>query len=161
MSSLQLSNQLAYDILGHFWLHRAFSQVSRFDGVFLIWELIMISSRYCKYPTMGDKYISCNEGRSSRQLTLFLDNQGSDTRRGAGIVLLNLIGQCGVRSHPPSISLLEINLPIASSRNQCLPSEGKPAVYQRHGYQCCLYVLYRGSGVRIAVVAGVGEWKAG
>lgn len=24
-----------------------------------------------------------------------LDNQGSDTRRGAGIVLLNLIGQCG------------------------------------------------------------------
>ena len=30
----------------------------------------------------------------------FPDNQGSDTRRGAGIVLLNLIGQCGVRSPP-------------------------------------------------------------
>jgi len=28
-------------------------------------------------------------------LTLQLDNQGSDTRRGAGLVLINLVGQCG------------------------------------------------------------------
>lgn len=25
----------------------------------------------------------------------FVDNQGSDTRRGGGIILLNVIGQCG------------------------------------------------------------------
>ena len=28
-------------------------------------------------------------------LTIALDNQGSDTRRGMSIVLINLIGQCG------------------------------------------------------------------
>lgn len=33
-------------------------------------------------------------GRSALTLKL-LDNQGSDTRRGAGLVIINVIGQCG------------------------------------------------------------------
>lgn len=33
--------------------------------------------------------------RYTSNLLVLLDNQGSDTRRGAGIVLLNVIGQCG------------------------------------------------------------------
>lgn len=31
----------------------------------------------------------------ANHVSLILDNQGSDTRRGGGIILLNLIGQCG------------------------------------------------------------------
>lgn len=36
----------------------------------------------------------CKAGRSTLTQTL-LDNQGSDTRRGAGLVIINVIGQCG------------------------------------------------------------------
>jgi hypothetical protein len=32
---------------------------------------------------------------ATRMLNINIDNQGSDTRRGTAIVLLNLIGQCG------------------------------------------------------------------
>ena len=30
-----------------------------------------------------------------RTLTFIQDNQGSDSRRGAGLVLINVVGQCG------------------------------------------------------------------
>lgn len=37
-------------------------------------------------------HLCCNRGYD---LLTFPDNQGSDTRRGGGIILLNIIGQCG------------------------------------------------------------------
>ena len=36
--------------------------------------------------------LACSE---KPKLTMVSDNQGSDTRRGAGLVLINLVGQCG------------------------------------------------------------------
>ena len=39
--------------------------------------------------------MGCPESNESSLILVRTDNQGSDTRRGMGIVMLNTIGQCG------------------------------------------------------------------
>jgi hypothetical protein len=44
---------------------------------------------------MGQQYVSKCPPRNASDADFLIDNQGSDTRRGAGLVILNLVGQCG------------------------------------------------------------------
>ena len=57
----------------------------------LAWTLSMSKERPA--PLFLCSHFLCNAGITTDSVNI--DNQGSDTRRGAGLVLINVIGQCG------------------------------------------------------------------